>query len=345
MISEFIDMKSNPTVVFTSAKHAEVIDKPIPAPGKNEVLIKTSCTMVSTGTEMTAFIGEYLPGSVWEKHFSFPYYPGYNNIGTIIDVGANVEKKLKGKKVATWGNHAAYTTQKVENLYPINRDIEDDHAVFFTIAKIVMNGIRRSGIQWGECAVVYGLGLLGQFTVIFSRLCGAKPVFAVDISDYRLNVLPDDTGIIKINSIRDTDVASIIKERNRGELADVSFEVTGSSALIPEEFKTLRSQGRFILLSSPKEKTLFDFHDLCNNPSFTIIGAHNFSHPSVATPDNPWTMSRHVEMYFNLVADKDIDVGRMISKKVNFSEAAGLYPKLQVDRSNDMGIIIDWTKA
>ena len=75
--------------------------------------------MVGTGTEMTAFMGEYLPGSVWEKHFKYPYYPGYNNIGTVVETGNGTDQELLGKKFATWGNHAAYSVQKVINLYPV----------------------------------------------------------------------------------------------------------------------------------------------------------------------------------------------------------------------------------
>jgi threonine dehydrogenase-like Zn-dependent dehydrogenase len=338
-------MKKNPTVVFPEAQNAVIEELDIPWPGQGEVLIKSNCTMVSAGTEMTAFVGQYPPDSIWEKYFTFPYYPGYNNIGTVVETGNGTDKGLLGRKFATWGSHAAYSVQKVENLYPVTREIPDEHAVFFTIAEIVMNGIRRSHVQWGESVVIYGLGLLGQFTTIFSRLCGARPVFAVDISDYRLGILPEDSGIVKINLNGSGDIREIIQAHNHSNLADVVFEVTGNGGLIPSEFAALRPQGRFVILSSPREKTLFDFHDLCNNPSFTIIGAHNFSHPAVATPDNPWTMQRHVNMFFDLVADREVDVSRMVSRKVDYSRAAEIYGDLMTDRSKDMGIIIDWSKA
>jgi len=338
-------MKRNPTVIFPEAKKAVIEALDIPHPGEGEVLIKSACTMISTGTEMTAFMGEYLPGSVWEKHFKFPYHPGYNNIGTVIETGKGVPQELIGKKFASWGNHAAYSVQKAEHLYPVTREIPDEHAVFFTLAQIVMNGIRRSKVQWGESVVVFGMGLLGQFTALFAHQCGARPVIAADISDYRLNVLPDERGIVKINTSEVGALDEIIRAHNGGELADVVFEVTGNGRLIPSEFAALRSQGRFVVLSSPREKTLFDFHDLCNNPSYTIIGAHNFSHPPVATPENPWTMSRHAKMFFDLVADETMDVGRMISRKVNYTQAPGIYEDLLRDRSQDMGIIIDWSQA
>jgi len=40
-----------------------------------------------------------------------------------------------------------------------------------------------------------------------------------------------------------------------------------------------------------------------------------------------------------------MDVGRMISRKVNYTQAPGIYEDLLRDRSQDMGIIIDWSQA
>jgi len=334
-------MEKNLSVVFKKPKEAVIEEQPIPKPEKGQVLIKSSCTLISIGTEMTVFSGEFPPGSVWDEKFKFPYSPGYNNIGTVVDAGEGIDKKLIGRKVASWGSHSTYTVQNSEKVYEINTDVPDEHAVFFTIAQIVMNGIRRSGMKWGDAVAVYGMGLLGQMSVIFARLCGARPVFAIDVSDFRLDCLPEDPAIIKLNSSKEK-IIDAVQKHNHGRKADMVFEVTGNAALIPSEFEILRNQGHFVVLSSPRDKTLFDFHDLCNSPSFTIIGAHNFSHPPVATPDNPWTWERDFEFFIDLIADGEIDMGRLISDKVKYGEAPGIYSALLKDRSKSMGIILEW---
>jgi threonine dehydrogenase-like Zn-dependent dehydrogenase len=118
-------------------------------------------------------------------------------------------------------------------------------------------------------------------------------------------------------------------------------EVIGNAKLIPDEFKVLHDQGRFVMRSSPRDKTEFDFHDLCNRASHTIIGAHNFSHPKFATYENPWTMERHCEQFFDLVADGELDVKRMISHRVSYKDAPEIYCRLFKDRSQYMGIVND----
>lgn len=336
-----MDRHTNATIVFTAPGKVQIQEQDRPAPGPNEVLIRTRQTLISIGTELTILSGEYPPDSYWARYGKFPYYPGYNNIGQIVEIGPGVDNGRLGQRVATYGRHAAYVVCNVEGLRMIPSDVPDEEALFFTFAEIVMNGIRRSRLEWGEAVVMYGLGLLGQMAVQLATVCGARPVFGIDVSDARLRLLPSLCTVIPINGSRDN-AAELVKTHTRGRMADVVFEVTGAPALIPQEFGLLRRQGRFVVLSSPRGKTAFDFHDLCNEPSFTIIGAHNTSHPPHASLDYPWTNRRHAELFFDLIADKSLDMKGLISHRGSFGDAARFYEMLSRDRAGAMGIVLNW---
>ena len=71
-------------------------------------------------------------------------------------------------------------------------------------------------------------------------------------------------------------------------------------------------------------------------------GAHNFSHPAVATYENPWTAARYSELFFDLVADGELNVNQMIIHRVNYHKAPEIYYKILKDCSAYMGIVIDW---
>lgn len=334
---------SNPTIVFPEAQKAVIENRGIPKPKAGEVLLKTSCSLISTGTEMTAFSGKYPKGSVWEKVFPFPHCPGYSNVGVVIEVGEGVDKKLIGGKFASMSRHAAFVTSPLERLFPVPAEIPDAQAAFYNIAAIVMNGVRRSGIKWGESTVVFGLGLLGHLTTQFCRIAGAAPVFAIDPSEYRRNILPDSSSIIKLNPKTDH-VNDEIMTGTRSRMCDVAFEVTGIADLIPGEFAALHNQGRFVVLSSTREKVSFDFHDLCNRTSHTIIGAHNMSHPKYETLENPWTISRHVELFYDLIERQELDIQRLITQEITPEKAPDIYSSLYADRSEYMGVIINWQR-
>lgn len=335
----------NPIIVFPEKQSVEIQYREIKQPGTGELLVKNSKSLISIGTEMTAFSGDYPAGSVWEKFFPYPFDTGYATVGEVVGVGKGVDKSWLGKRVGTMAPHCRYAVVPAEDVRIVHRaEISDEEAVFYIIAQIVMRGIRMSKVGWGDAVVVFGMGLLGHFAACFCRLSGAKPVFAVDTADFRLDLLPKDKSLISVNALKQ-DLLEKVKEYTGGRMADIVFEVTGNAKLIPDEFKVLHDQGRFVMMSSPRDKTDFDFHDLCNRPSHTIIGAHNFSHPKVATYENPWTMVRHCELFFDLVADGELDVKRMISHRIPWQDAPGVYHKLQENRSEYMGVVIDWEEA
>jgi 2-desacetyl-2-hydroxyethyl bacteriochlorophyllide A dehydrogenase len=335
----------NPIIVFPEKQVSELQYREIKHPGPGELLVKNRKSLISIGTEMTAFSGDYPAGSTWETCFPYPFESGYATVGEVVGVGSGLDETWLGKRVGTMSPHCRYAVVSAEDVRIVHRDeLSDEEAVFYIIAQIVMRGMRMSRVGWGDVSVVFGMGLLGHFAACFCRLSGAKPVIAVDTSDFRLDILPEDVSLIKVNPLKE-DLQERLKKHSRGRMADVVFEVTGNAKLIPDEFKVLHEQGRFVVMSSPRDKTAFDFHDLCNRPSHTIIGAHNFSHPKVATYENPWTAVRHCELFFDLVADGELDVRRMISHRLDYREAPGIYHELLEDRSRYMGIVIDWENA
>eukprot|EP00831_Metopus_contortus_P079685 TRINITY_DN7986_c0_g1_i2.p2 TRINITY_DN7986_c0_g1~~TRINITY_DN7986_c0_g1_i2.p2 ORF type:complete len:328 (+),score=63.74 TRINITY_DN7986_c0_g1_i2:1281-2264(+) len=261
----------NPIIVFPGKQVSELQCREIKHPGPGELLVKNRKSLISIGTEMTAFSGDYPAGSTWETCFPYPFEAGYATVGEVVGIGAGVDGSWLGKRVGTMSPHCRYAVVPAEDVRIIHRtEISDEEAVFYIIAQIVMRGIRMSKIGWGEIPVVFGMGLLGHFAACFCRLSGAKPVIAVDTSDFRLDILPEDTSLIKVNPLKE-DLQAQVKEHSRGRMADVVFEVTGNAKLIPDEFKVLHEQGRFVVMSSPKEKTAFDFHDLCNRPMYSAL--------------------------------------------------------------------------
>lgn len=336
------ETKTNPTVVFPEKGKVVLDERPIPVAGEGELLIQTERTLISTGTELTMMMGDFPPGSFWDNYTRYPVLPGYCNIGTVVGAGKGVDKKWLGRRVGSWGGHARMVVVPAAECRPVLHDIPSEQAAFFTLGEIVMHGVRRSGIRWGESAVVHGLGLIGQLAIQFCRIAGARPVIGVDISPNRLGYLPEWPSVIPVNP-KGENLVEKVETLTRQRKADVVFETTGNPDLIPKQFEVLRDQGRYVVLSSPRGKTSFDFHDLCCAPSYTIIGSHNFSHPKHATLDNPWTLLRDGELFFDYLADGALQIERLISHRASYTKACELYESLVKDRSTAMGVILDWT--
>jgi threonine dehydrogenase-like Zn-dependent dehydrogenase len=333
----------NPSVVFTGPGAVCFDEAPMSKPGPGEVLLRTRRTLISTGTELTVFSGNYTAETAWGRHGRFPYRAGYSAAGEVVEVGPGVNALTVGDIVAASTPHARYVVAPEESL-TIARDGANvlDSLGFTTLNQTVVNGVRRSGAGLGDAVVVFGLGILGQLAVRYAHLSGARPVVGVDVAALRLGAVPERPGIAVVDA-SGGDVVNAVSDLTGGRMADIVFEVTGDPALIPGEFGALRpSEGRFVVLSSPRGPTSFDFHDLCNSPSHTIIGAHTDSHPSVETPANPWTRPRNGELFVKLLVDGEMDLEPLVTHRLPFGEACSAYEMLAADRTSALGVVLNW---
>ena len=133
-----------------------------------------------------------------------------------------------------------------------------------------------------------------------------------------------------------------MKEISKKRMLDVIFEVTGNPGCIANQLQFLRERGRQIILSSPRGPSTLNLHDLVNRPSRMIIGAHNASHPPVATIYNQWTKARNIELFFDLLLAREMTVLHLITHRCRWDKAADIYQMLLEDRSKSLGIVFSW---
>jgi threonine dehydrogenase-like Zn-dependent dehydrogenase len=230
-----------------------------------------------------------------------------------------------------------------DDLRPIPDDLADEVGTFATLAGVVMNGLRRAGLTWGESLAVFGLGLVGQLAVRVALAAGAIRLFAIEPSETRRRRLPCSPRILTLDGDDRQRLPGWVESNNRGRKVDLAVEATGAPGLIPTEAGVVRDLGRLLLLGSPSGATAFDFHDLCNRPSLTIVGAHGFSQPWVETPDNPWTGPRHGELFFDWVRAGVVSTDDLVTHTFPFTEAPAAYRLLSERRGEALGVLFDWT--
>jgi 2-desacetyl-2-hydroxyethyl bacteriochlorophyllide A dehydrogenase len=327
--------------VFRQPKVVEIEEHEIAPPGTGQLVIRTLATTISTGTELTILSGDYPPGSKWAAYAQYPFIAGYSSCGEIVEVGDGMESYEVGDRVVAYAPHASHVLlDRSRVLAKVPESVSDEEASTIALGLIAINGIRRAQLELGESVVVYGLGVLGLLTVQLARLSGCRPVIGVDVAEQRL-AWAKELGADEV--VRgDGDVAGRVAEATGGRMADVLFEVTGNPSIIQDEFRVLRRFGRAVIVSSPRGPSNFDFHDFCNSPSITIIGAHNGSTPQCETVFSQWTSLRNAELYLKLIANGELRVKQMISHRFSWQEAPDVYRRLLDDRGWAGFIIFDW---
>jgi 2-desacetyl-2-hydroxyethyl bacteriochlorophyllide A dehydrogenase len=334
-------MASNPTVVFLEPDQVIIEERRIPEPAEGEALVENLYTLISPGTELTLLRGQFPEGSVWQQLARYPIVPGYSSVARVERVGSGVSGQWLGSTVVCRAGHCRFSSVPVESLTAIPKGIVAEQACFHTLALIALNGIRRADLRLGESVVIFGMGPVGHLAALFCGLAGACPIIVVDNSQYRLELLPEDRLLKRINPNREN-LQALVEVNTEGRMADVVIEASGDGDLIPIELSVLREQGRFVILSSPRRKTEFDFHDLCCRPSISIIGAHNHSHPPVETLQNPWSKARHLQLLFILLTGGRLDLTHMITHRIPFSQTPEIYRRLLAGEIEHLGILIRW---
>ncbi|MEM1967596.1 MAG: zinc-binding alcohol dehydrogenase [Nitrososphaerota archaeon] len=338
-----MSLLKTPTVVCKGPLEIELVERALPELAAGEFLVKARMTAISTGTELTLYAGEYPAGSVWHSIAKYPLALGYCHLGEVVDVGEGVKDVSVGDRVVGWKPHSMYSIYgRGDHWVKVSVEVSDEEAVITNLAVISINAVRRAKIQLGECVAVYGLGPIGVLAALFSRLEGGFPVIGIDLFEHRRR-LAEKIGAAHLTlDGADPRVAEKIKDANHGRLADVVFEATGSPEAILAEFQALRRQGRLIVLSSPRGPVPFDFHDLCNWPSYIIIGAHVNSHPETESADNPWTRRRNGELYLDLVRRGEISVRELITHRFRWDMAAQAYQRIFQERGATGIVVLDW---
>lgn len=329
------------TVVCIAPKQVVVKEEEVPDVQPGTFLVKAKLSAISTGTELTLVTSDSPPESVWARLANYPLKLGYSHLGEVVAVGEGVDNVKVGDKVVGWKNHSQFVLyRKGEFCMKVPDGVADEAAVLFALAIISLNGVRKAKIQLGESVAVFGLGPIGIWSAQFARLAGARPVIGVDLLPERRE-WAKKAGIDFVLDGKE-DLVERISGLTKGRMVDVVFEVTGNPDAILDEVKVLRRQGRLVVLSSPRGKTLFDFHDWCNWTSISIIGAHVSSHPPHENPEDPWTRERNTELFFELVRKKEIVAAELVTHRFRADDAPSAYQLLMTERGKTGIVLLDW---
>lgn len=301
----------------------------------HEVLIETTVSLISPGTERAFFLG--LPNTT----LPYPIFPGYSNVGRIVKCGTAVTTLAVGDRVASPAAHASQVVVTAERCVPIPVAVGDESAVFFNLIAIAMQGIHKARIELGESVAVIGAGLIGLFAVRLAQLAGGLPVISIDQKPERL-ALAAQLGA-DVTLISDESITSALASELQTDGATVVIEATGATAPVLMAFQLARPGGRVILLGSARgEADGVNFYRDVHRKGLTIIGAHEYTRPAHQSYPGWWTQLDEQHIALHLLAKGRIDVSPLITHRFAWEQLPQAYEMLRAWNSGAMGMVIRW---
>lgn len=352
----------------------EVLEAPMPTVQAGALLIQTTCSLISAGTERM-LVGFGKAGwidkarqqpdkvkMVLEKiqtdglmttveavrsKLAQPLPLGYCNVGVVAQVGAGVEGFKVGDRVVSNGPHADVVRVPRNLCARIPDGVDDESASFVVLASIGLQGIRLAQPTLGEAFVVTGVGLIGLLTVQLLRAHGCR-VLAIDFDDSKL-ALARQYGAETCNPGQGEDPVAAGMAFSRGQGVDgvIITASTQSNEPVAQAARMSRKRGRIVLVGvTGLELSRADFYEKELTLQVSCSYGPGRYDPSYEERghDYPlgfvrWTEQRNFEAVLDMLASGQLDVKPLITHRIAFEEAQRAYQTLTDDKSA-LGIVL-----
>ena len=356
--------------IIQNLKTGETILEELPKPssvGKNDVLIRTTRTLVSLGTErMLVEFGKsslinkarQQPDKVKQvldkikadgllptlenvfKRLEEPLPLGYCQVGVVEEVGSNVSDIKVGDRVASNGKHAEYVLVSKNLVAKIPDNISDEQAVFTVIASIGLQGIRLCQPTFGETIVVVGLGLIGLLTAQMLKSNGCD-VIGIDIDQSKCD-LAQKWGVKTINPMNEDVVKTIFEQTNQIGADGVIITASAkNNDIIAQAAKMSRKRGRIILVgvigldisrADFYEKEL-TFQVSCSYGPGRYDEDYENKGIDYPLPFVRWTEKRNFEAILNAISNGQLQVDEMITERIPLANYNQIYGNMSGSKS------------
>ena len=327
-------------VVWPSRAKVDVETFELPPIGDDDVLIATECTLISPGTERAFLLG--LPNAQGR----YPSRPGYSNIGKVAEIGKAVTGLQVGDRVAsTQGHTSHFVTSPSRLLKMASTDAPSEEAVFFNLGAIALQGVRKTRIELGEAALVLGQGLIGLLAMQLSKLSGAFPLIAADLTDSRLET-SKSMGVDYTLNPEDADFSTQLNDITKDDGPAVVIEATGHPDAISTALDVAGWGARVVLLASTRGETpKVNFYRDVHKKGLILYGAHNSIRPRQESSPNFWTLEDDSLLLLTLIAQKRFNVTPLISHRVSGEDAPKAYQLLMEWNPDLLGVVLQWNNS
>ncbi|PMP11316.1 dehydrogenase [Vibrio breoganii] len=346
---------------------------PCPIAIKDSLLINTSKTLVSAGTErmlidfgkanfldkarqqpdkVKMVLGKIKTDGLLptvdavRSKLDQPLPLGYCNVGTVLDSGSTSFEV--GSRVVSNGNHAEVVRVPKNLCAKVPDNVADETAAFTVLGAIGLQGVRLINPTLGECVVVTGLGLIGLITVQLLRANGCR-VLGIDFDSSKCDLARKlGAETVDLSNGEDPIKAAEAFSRGRGVDGVIITASTKSSEPLSQAATMCRQRGRIVLVGViGQEISRADF--FAKELTFQVSCSYGPGRYDTEYEDKGndypvgfvrWTEQRNFEAVLDMMASGALDVRPLITHRFSIDDALEAYKCLD-DRAS-LGIVLDY---
>jgi predicted dehydrogenase/threonine dehydrogenase-like Zn-dependent dehydrogenase len=359
----------------------ELQEVPVPVPPPGGILVRTTCTVISPGTEKMKVEQARMsllqkakarPDQVkkvldtartlgWKaalqkvrNRLESPSPLGYSAAGEVVAVDAQNTRFQVGDRVACGGAECAFHAEMiaVPDLLasPIPDGVQDWQAAYTTLASISMQAVRQAQVGLGERVLVMGQGLVGQLATNLLAASGAR-VMGVDFVGQRLTVA-QQMGAERVVNPGATKVEDAVREWTDGLGVDAVLLCVGGKTSAPADqaIACLRDRGTLVIVgiydAQLEWKTAY-MKDIQVRYSRSYGPGRYDPQYEWGGRDYPvgyvrWTENRNFESCLQLMKSGGLNLNPVTTRRARFDDAVSVYNELMLQGNADIGVVLEY---
>lgn len=335
-------------VWFASPGLVEMRSEHVPEPGPTEVLVEADFSLISSGTEMLAYRGEFAsateagldrPGRAGT--FPFPLKYGYQVVGRVVDKGVDAPLEI-GQRVFAVHPHQtrfvlptdAAVTRGKQMLHPIPDALTSARATYSNLFGVALNAVLDCPVRVGDCVAISGLGVVGVFLAHLVRESAATLILIDPRADRRSAA----AGVGADAVVAPEEAASAIDALSEGRGTDLHFEASGAPAALQTAIRASGQDASVVVVSYYGRRKV----ELILSPEFHFRRLKLIS--SQAGAINPalvprWPMTRRVRVAMDRLASLDLELD---PQRFAFLDAQSAYAAVDAGIDDTQGVLLEY---
>jgi len=305
-------------------------------PGPNEIIIRSTCSLISVGTERATLQGIILGSGRL----------GYSLVGRVEDVGSEIQRFTVGDRVTADCHHADYVKCTAEpwRVQSIPAEVSDRAAAFTVLASVAAHAIERADLHIDEGVLIAGAGVVGLLATQLAQIMGACPVIVTDIRPEALEMAQRVGVKNAIHAESDEKLRSGLEAIAANQSISVLIEASGSPQAVRTLVSLAPSGARVVVAGALSGELLLpDPFDVFIMREISIIGAFQPNCPPERQMYYPWSQSDNRAMALRLMAEDRLIVEPLITHIVAAEDLPSFYADLKSGAVQPTGALINWS--
>lgn len=265
------------TAVMQGIGKMELIERPVPEPKADEVLVKIEYVGIC-GSDLHY----YESGAIGDYIVKPPFVLGHEAGGTVVKVGEDVTHLKVGDKVALEpgktcgkcefcregkynlckdviffatppvdGVFQEYAAHEAALCFKIPDNMDTMEAALIEPLAVGFHAAKQGKAQLGQTAVVFGAGCIGLVSMMACMAMGVSKVYVVDIMQNRLDKAKE-LGASEVINGSECNAAEKIMELTGGRGADLAIETAGTEITVNQAIHAVRKGSNIVLVGYGK---------------------------------------------------------------------------------------------